>query len=77
MCVAQKGKIRRHMPRPAKLVHPTLALYRSILRAHQRHLPDAHREIGDAYVKSEFRLHRGASVRKRPRSAPGLEPSTS
>ena len=37
------------------------SLYRSILRAHQRHLPNEMRSIGDAYVKSEFKLHKKAS----------------
>lgn len=33
-------------------------LYRSLLKAHKRHLPLAMKELGDAYVKSEFKLHR-------------------
>ncbi len=33
-------------------------LYRSILRAHVRHLPNEMRTLGDAYVRSEWRLHR-------------------
>lgn len=37
-----------------------LSLYRQILRAHQRCLPPAHRELGDTYVRTEFRLHKGA-----------------
>mmetsp|Transcript_27690 Transcript_27690/g.31639 ORF Transcript_27690/g.31639 Transcript_27690/m.31639 type:complete len:123 (-) Transcript_27690:391-759(-) len=36
------------------------ALYRSILRAHSRHLPTKMRELGDSYVQAEFRLHRNA-----------------
>jgi hypothetical protein len=36
------------------------SLYRSLLRAHARHLPEEIRLIGDAYVKAEFRLHRNA-----------------
>ena len=44
------------------LQYPTLALFRSILRAHQKYLPPTHRELGDSYVKAEFRLHRGASA---------------
>eukprot|EP00568_Trieres_chinensis_P015537 CAMPEP_0183321458 /NCGR_PEP_ID=MMETSP0160_2-20130417/68927_1 /TAXON_ID=2839 ORGANISM="Odontella Sinensis, Strain Grunow 1884" /NCGR_SAMPLE_ID=MMETSP0160_2 /ASSEMBLY_ACC=CAM_ASM_000250 /LENGTH=132 /DNA_ID=CAMNT_0025488401 /DNA_START=54 /DNA_END=452 /DNA_ORIENTATION=+ len=35
-----------------------LSLYRSILRAHADYLPREMRGLGDAYVKSEFRLHR-------------------
>lgn len=31
------------------------------MRAHQQHLPAAARELGDGYVRAEFRLHRGAS----------------
>ena len=50
--------------RVATSAFPTLSLYRRILRAHQTVLPPAHRELGDAYVKEEFRLHRGASVCK-------------
>jgi len=36
-------------------------LYRSILRAHDRHLPPKMRNLGDSYVKSEFRLHRNVT----------------
>mmetsp|Transcript_18163 Transcript_18163/g.28243 ORF Transcript_18163/g.28243 Transcript_18163/m.28243 type:complete len:131 (+) Transcript_18163:136-528(+) len=35
-----------------------LTLYRSILSAHKRYLPSELRQLGDAYVKSEFRLHK-------------------
>jgi hypothetical protein len=38
-----------------------LSLYKSILRAHERYLPSpSMRKLGDAYVKSEFRLHKSA-----------------
>ena len=37
-----------------------LSLYRSILRAHKKYLPQKMKELGDTYVKSEFRLHKGA-----------------
>eukprot|EP00966_Prymnesium_polylepis_P246443 5699954-Prymnesium_polylepis.1 len=30
-------------------------LYRAVLRAHRTHLPAAHRELGDTYVKAEVR----------------------
>ena len=36
------------------------SLYRSLLRAHTKHLPDEMRQLGDAYIKAEFRLHRNA-----------------
>ena len=36
-----------------------VVLYRNILTAHRR-LPAQHRSLGDAYVKEEFRRHRGA-----------------
>ena len=49
--------------RAPKLLYPRLALFRQILRAHQHRLPSIHRELGDAYVKEEFRKHRGAKVR--------------
>lgn len=35
-----------------------LSLYRQILKAHQKHLPREMRQLGDAYVKSEFKLHK-------------------
>lgn len=35
---------------------PPLQLYKSILRAH-RILPTLQKELGDSYVKNEFRLH--------------------
>ena len=38
-----------------------LLLYRSILRLHSKHLPYRMRVIGDAYVKSEFRLHKNVT----------------
>ena len=38
-----------------------LALYRGILRAHKRHLPFEMRQLGDAYVKSEFKLHKSVT----------------
>jgi len=38
-----------------------LTLYRSILRAHAKHLPPQMKDLGDAYVKSEFRLHKSVT----------------
>lgn len=35
-----------------------LTLYRGILRAHKSHLPKEMRALGDAYIKSEFKLHK-------------------
>jgi hypothetical protein len=35
-------------------------LYRSILRAHKKFLPNDLRSIGDVYVKQEFKLHKTA-----------------
>jgi hypothetical protein len=32
-----------------------LSLYRALLRAHAKHLPTDMRQLGDAYVKAEFR----------------------
>ena len=37
-----------------------ISLYRSLLRAHKKHLPTQMRDLGDTYVKSEFRLHKTA-----------------
>mmetsp|Transcript_23864 Transcript_23864/g.39332 ORF Transcript_23864/g.39332 Transcript_23864/m.39332 type:complete len:132 (-) Transcript_23864:538-933(-) len=34
-----------------------MSLYRNILRAHARYLPHEMKQLGDAYVKAEFRLH--------------------
>ncbi|CCG85170.1 putative ACN9 family domain containing protein [Taphrina deformans PYCC 5710] len=50
---------RPRAPRPLKnpLLHP-LQLYRLILRTHRTTLPPHLRTIGDAYVKSEFKLHK-------------------
>ena len=45
-----------------KTQFPLLALYRDILRAHQRHLPVDARVLGDSYVRTEFALHRDASA---------------
>ncbi len=38
-----------------------VTLYRSILKTHARSLPLEMRSLGDAYVKSEFRLHKNVS----------------
>jgi Complex1_LYR-like len=37
------------------------ALYRTILRAHKRHLPPDMLALGNTYVQSEFRAHRTAT----------------
>lgn len=45
--------------RPAlKALLPPLELYRRLLRAHRKHLPQEMRVLGDEYVKREFRAHR-------------------
>jgi hypothetical protein len=40
-----------------------LYLYRSLLRAHQKCLPTQMKQLGDAYVKSEFKLHLQKTVK--------------
>jgi Complex1_LYR-like len=40
------------------------SLYRSLLRAHQTHLSQEMRQVGDAYIKAEFRLHKSASPKQ-------------
>lgn len=47
-----KGGSRKVSP-----ILPPLSLYRRILREH-RNLPAMQKELGDNYVKSEFKLHR-------------------
>jgi len=37
-----------------------LGLYRNLLKAHKRHLPKEMRELGDVYIRSEFKLHKTA-----------------
>ena len=37
-----------------------LGLYRALLKSHKVHLPPEMRQLGDAYVKSEFKLHKKA-----------------
>lgn len=44
-------------PVPSALL-PPIPLYRRILRAHRKHLPNQMRVLGDEYIKSEFRAHR-------------------
>jgi Complex1_LYR-like len=47
--------------------HAALSLYRNILRAHQKHLSGPRpemKELGDAYIKSEFRLHKTANAQQ-------------
>lgn len=43
-------------PPPALL--PPIPLYRRLLRAHRKLLPQQMRVLGDEYVKAEFRRHR-------------------
>ena len=38
-----------------------LQLYRAILREHRRSLPQEMREVGDKFVRHEFRLHKKVS----------------
>lgn len=49
-------RARRNTRQQAPLL-PPLQLYRQILREHQN-LPAAQRELGDQYVKNEFKLHK-------------------
>ncbi|CEP64305.1 Sdh7p LALA0_S11e01112g [Lachancea lanzarotensis] len=61
MKAASKASLRsRRGTQPAKPLLPPLQLYRRILREH-RNLPDAQRELGDQYVKNEFKLHKTTS----------------
>lgn len=50
-------KARRANPRKTQPLFPPLQLYRRILRAH-KNLPTLQRELGDNYVKNEFKLHK-------------------
>lgn len=47
----------RRPERPGQVLLPPLTLYRKILRAHKL-LPDAQRQLGDLYVKEEFKAHK-------------------
>ena len=37
-----------------------ISLYRSILRAHRKHLPPEMQQLGNAYLRSEFKSHKSA-----------------
>ncbi|KAF4819418.1 Succinate dehydrogenase assembly factor 3 [Colletotrichum sp. SAR11_59] len=37
---------------------PPIPLYRRLLRAHRKYLPQEMRVLGDEYIKAEFRAHR-------------------
>ncbi|SCV02956.1 LANO_0G01266g1_1 [Lachancea nothofagi CBS 11611] len=50
----------RRATQPNKPLLPPLPLYRRILRVHQN-LPAPQRELGDQYVKNEFKLHKGTT----------------
>ena len=39
----------------------SLRLYRALLRSHRAVLPSVMRDLGDAYVRSEFKRHKAAS----------------
>ncbi|SCU95610.1 LAFA_0G01244g1_1 [Lachancea sp. 'fantastica'] len=61
MKAAAKASVRgRRGSKPSKPLLPPLQLYRRILREH-RNLPAAQRELGDQYVKNEFKLHKSTS----------------
>lgn len=53
-------KAHRPIARKHRALLPPLQLYRRILREH-KNLPSLQRELGDQYVKSEFKLHRETS----------------
>jgi Complex 1 protein (LYR family). len=38
-----------------------VSLYRSLLKAHSKYLPPEMKSLGDAYVQSEFRLHKSVT----------------
>jgi tRNA(Ile)-lysidine synthase TilS/MesJ len=42
------------------MANRAIPLYRSLLRVHKKHLPVAMKELGNTYIKSEFRLHKSA-----------------
>ena len=45
--------------RPAPLaLLPPIPLYRRLLRAQRKYLPQRERLLGEEYIKSEFRAHR-------------------
>lgn len=50
-------KSRKRTPRNSQPLLPPLQLYRRILREH-KNLPPLQKELGDSYVKNEFRLHK-------------------
>lgn len=50
-------KARRIITKGSQPILPPLQLYRRILREH-KNLPQLQRELGDQYLKSEFRLHK-------------------
>lgn len=55
-----KQMLKAHRPqarRAHKPLLPPLQLYRRILREHKS-LPQLQRELGDQYVKNEFKLHK-------------------
>ncbi|KUJ24090.1 ACN9-domain-containing protein [Mollisia scopiformis] len=54
---AMTGTARGLRPPPLALL-PPIPLYRRLLRAHRKHLPQDMRLMGDEYIKSEFRAHR-------------------
>jgi hypothetical protein len=56
-------KFQFHLPISFEMVvkEEVLSLLRSLLRAHKKFLPSEMRNLGDAYVRSEFRLHKSAS----------------
>ncbi|ODQ78149.1 hypothetical protein BABINDRAFT_162822 [Babjeviella inositovora NRRL Y-12698] len=50
-------KPRRPVRADSPALLPPLKLYRAILRSHRK-LPQLHRDLGDQYVKAEFKAHK-------------------
>lgn len=44
--------------KPSLALLPPIPLYRRLLRAHRKHLPQEMRVLGDEYIKKEFHLHK-------------------
>jgi hypothetical protein len=42
------------------MANRALLLYRSLLRTHKKYLPAEMRELGNSYIKNEFKLHKTA-----------------
>merc|ERR1712086_453446 len=57
MGILKRLKMSQKATYPLKQGYEALRLYRSIMKLHLKKMPEELRNLGDLYIKQEFRLH--------------------